>query len=247
MISLGHLDVNVVTHCNKRCTSCSHASPFTKAWEMSPETLERDLNQLKEVAKFHRIQMVGGEPTLHRNLVAMMKVSRSSGIAVDVSVITNGKLLPRMTEEFWDQLDVLQLSVYPDMDRSIIELAQSKCSQRGKPCYVSEFTEFHKQFRATPSDGSNFHSCHWKSDCYTVHEGHFALCPQSLFFPKSFMGLDQFVDCLPLDGVTPEVFSEFLSRSTPLNACRICIANELKPAPWQESANKESWFKESTL
>lgn len=214
---------------------------------MTPETLARDLAMLKGVAKFHRIQMVGGEPTLHRNLVAMMKVSRASGIAVDVSVITNGKLLPRMTDEFWSTLDVLQLSVYPDLDRSIIELAQSKCAERGKPCYVSEFTGFHKQFRATPSDGSNFNSCHWKADCYTVHEGHFALCPQSLFFPKNFMGLGQFVDCVPLAGITEEKFNGFLNRQEPLNACRICVANELRSEPWSESQNKEAWLKESSL
>lgn len=230
-----------------RCVSCSHAAPVNTAWTMTPEMLSRDLAALKPIVHFHRIQMVGGEPTLHKDLVGMMRVARESGVGHNVSVITNGRLLPQMTDEFWQTLDILQLSIYPTLDKSIPPLAKAKCEQFQKPCYQTEFTEFHQQLREAPNDGAHFASCHWKADCWTVHDGHFYLCPQSAFFPKNFMGLAENVDGLPLADLTEAKFSAFVNRTEPLNACRICMANEMKPAPWREAKGKEQWLEGSTL
>lgn len=246
MINLGHLDCNVEIACNFRCVSCSHAAPFTKSSQMSPEELARDLANLSKVVHFHRIQMVGGEPTMHRDLPAMMRVARASGIANEVMVITNGKLLPTMGEDFWQTLDTLNLSVYPTLNPSIPEFARAKCAEYGKPFYQTVFNDFYQQLRATPNDGSHFGSCHWKSDCYTVHRGAFYLCPQSAFFPAKFQGLEATVDGLPLDGLTEDKFLAFLNRTEPLNACRVCMANELKSKPWAEAKTKEEWVAGST-
>jgi hypothetical protein len=244
MISLGHLDVNVASGCNFGCVSCSHAAPANKHEFMSPEVLAADLSNLSKVVRFHRIQMVGGEPTLHKKLPEMMRVSRASGIANEVMVITNGSLLKRMPDEFWQELDTLQLSIYPNLDTDIPEFARTKCAEFGKPFYSTTYTQFHKQFRSEPNDGSHFKTCHWRKDCWSVHCGRFYLCPQSIFFPKNFMGLEEGVDGLPLEGITEESFSAFINRTEPLNACRICMANEMKPRPWAE-AKRSEWLEKS--
>lgn len=247
MKTLGHLDVNVVNHCNYRCASCSHAAPVNAVKSMTPEELAHDLARLKEVVRFHRIQMVGGEPTLHKNLPEMMRVSRVSGIAREVMVITNGSRLKVMPDEFWRELDILQLSIYPRLEADVPAFAEAKCKEFGKVFYSTVYTDFHQQFRAVPNDGAHFRTCHWKSDCYTVHDGHFFLCPQSTFFPKGFMGLPENIDGLCLENITQEKFDAFLNRTEPLNACRICCANEMKQEPWREAKGREEWVKASTL
>lgn len=244
MIDLGHLDVNVASGCNFGCVSCSHAAPANAHEFMSPEVLARDLSNLKTVVHFQRIQMVGGEPTLHKELPEMMRVARASGIANEVMVITNGSLLKRMPDEFWQELDTLQLSIYPNLAPDIPEFAEQKCAEFGKPFYSTRYTEFHRQFRDNPNDGAHFKDCHWKSDCYSCHNGRFHLCPQSIFFPKNFMGLEEGVDGLSLEGITDESFAAFLERKEPLNACRICMANEMKPRPWAE-AKRSEWLERS--
>lgn len=246
MINLPHLDVNCATGCNFSCVSCSHAAPANKSWMMPPEVLREDLAKLSTVVRFHRIQMVGGEPTLNRQLPELMRVARESGIANEVMVITNGSLLKKMPEEFWQEFDTLQLSIYPTLEAGISEFAQAKCREFGKPFYSTVFTEFHQQFRRVPNKGEHFKTCHWKSDCYTVHRGAFYLCPQSAFFPENFMGLPAGVDGLPLEGITEEKLTVFLNRSEPLNACRICMANEMKSKPWAE-AKRSEWLEKSTL
>lgn len=215
-------------------------------WQMSPEVLARDLANLSKVVHFQRIQMVGGEPTLHKDLAQMMHVARESGIANEVMVITNGSRLNQMSNDFWRTLDILQLSIYPRLDPKIPELAARKCAEFERQFHSTTYTEFHQQFRATPNDGAHFGTCHWKNDCWTCHDSRFYLCPQSAFFPKAFMGLEEGVDGLPLEGLTQEVFDAFISRTEPLNACRICMANEMKPKPWAEANGREEWIAKST-
>lgn len=213
---------------------------------MTPEELEHDLAAIKPFMRFHRLQMVGGEPTLHKDIAGMMRIARASGVASEVMVITNGQLLHKMPDDFWRELDSLQLSIYPKLGAEVPAFAAAKCAEFGKAFFSTIYTDFHQQFRSTPNDGSHFSTCHWKSDCYTLHRRAFYLCPQSAFFPKNFMGLPADVDGLPLAGITEEKLIAFLNRKEPLNACRICMANEMKTKPWAEAKTREEWIAGST-
>lgn len=246
MIGRAHLDVNVCAHCNARCVSCSHASPFTKPWFMEVESMVNDLRRLKEVMRFEKIQLVGGEPTLHPKLIQFMEAAKESGIADRVTVITNGRLLPRMTAEFWSKLQAMQLSVYGNLPASIVELAEEKQKEHGFFLEIVPFPDFFKQFKTTPDDGvESFRNCHWKDDCYTVHQGFLYLCPQSLFFPAKF-GSDSNAG-LSLEGITEELVEQFITRSEPFEACKVCCGGYGEKAPWKEARTSAEWFKESQV
>jgi hypothetical protein len=241
---VGHIDWNIAESCNMSCTSCSHAAPVAERSFLSVEQIERDLLALKPILRCHSNQLVGGEPLLNPNIVEIMRLMKRVRMDLGTVVITNGTLLPRMPEEFWQEMEYLSISVYPVLKPECLELAREKQKQYGFGLGERVFTEFHRQFRKEPNDGSHFATCHWKSDCYTVHDGAFYLCPQSVFFPHRFMGLEKGVDGLPLAGITEDKLNAFLHRTEPLIACRICMANEMKPAPWQESPRKQ-WLEES--
>ena len=244
MIEIAHLDLNVVNHCNLSCVNCSHGSPAAVPYSMSLETIERDLTALKPFLKPHAVNLVGGEPTLHKQIVDIMRLTKRIRLDEATVVITNATLLPRMSEEFWQEVEYLSISVYPVLKPECLELAREKQEQYGFGLGERVFTEFHRQFRQEPNDGSHFQTCHWKSDCYTVHEGFFYLCPQGAFFPQRLIGIRAEGDGLALDGITEEKLRAFMGRTEPLNACRICMANEMKPAPWRESPRKD-WLEAS--
>lgn len=245
MIAIGHLDVNVCRHCNMRCNSCSHGSPFTKAWYMTLEMIERDLAALKPILKPQMITIVGGEPTLHPKLVEIIKLVKQIRIDDRCMVITNGKLLPKMTEDFWKELEILKISIYGNTDPAVIELAKAKVEEFKYDLVSEEFPEFFQQFDVVP-DGSSFYKCPWKTDCYTVHDGYFYLCPQSAFFPGTFLGLDPVVDGLSLTDITEEKLEAFMTRTTPLKSCHNCRAYGPKK-PWSEAKTKAAWMAESTI
>jgi hypothetical protein len=241
----GHCDLSAALSCSKRCVDCSHISPLLKPWFLKPEDLARDLAAIRPFMHFKVLQLVGGEPTLNKQLVELINVARASGVGDSVTVITNGELLPRMADDFWKAIDWLQLSIYPTLKPEIIELAKAKCLEFGKPFYSTVFTDFYQQFREPKNDGSHFATCHWRSSCWQLHAGHFAFCPQSLFMPKTFLQLEEFVDALPVTGLTEEKLDAFLNRSQPLESCKMCMANELKTRPWAEATGKDDWLTRS--
>lgn len=248
MLNLPHCDLNLTTQCNFRCVSCSHASPFSETYYMKVETAVRDMAALSKLIHFDMICAVGGEPTLVPNIAAFLDAMRASGIADKVCVVTNGSRLDKMPESFWHKIDILRLSIYAKLNPKMLELARSASDHYGFELQAWPYPEFFQQFKAVPDDGvESFKRCPYKTDCYTLHEGHLYLCPQSAFFPKRFMGLEANVDGLPLDGITEEDLNWFLNRTHPLNACRICLGGDKIPKPWKESKNVKDWIKESTL
>jgi hypothetical protein len=236
MIEINHLDLNITEHCTHRCVSCSHASPILPPWSMPLEMIERDLDALKPILRCRNIQLVGGEPTLHKQIVDVMRLVKAINIG-NLSVITNGSLLHRMPEEFWSELEYLQISIYPGKDAHV-DLAREKAAFFGFGLGETNFTEFHRQFKTIPDDGAkSFENCHWKSDCYTVHRGHFHLCPQSTFFPKAVMGLPDSIDGLPLEGITEEALrARFVAptKCSPLRGKNLPGSNGNRSQPTYE-------------
>lgn len=212
---------------------------------MPLEMIEHDLNALKPFMRFGMVQILGGEPLLHPRIVDVIRLVKRIRLDRQTLIITNGGLLHRMPEDFWRELEQLQISVY-DGKANNLELAERKSKEYGFALFSTRFESFHRQLKPVPDDGvKSFEGCHWKSDCFTIHRGHAFLCSQSCFFPKAIMGLTAAIDGLPLEGLTEEKLQAFLNRTEPFNACKLCRANEMKTEPWREVSKRSEWIKES--
>jgi cyclic pyranopterin phosphate synthase len=250
MIHAISLEANITRHCINHCASCSHASPFARPYFMQSDQLAKDLATLKPFFHAGVFSILGGEPLLHPQICNFLDVIIGSGIADTVEVLTNGSLLERMPEAFWPKLDRLVVSAYTGkFTASIRKLVEERARQHGFFFGVREYDAFYKQFKHQPDDGVNsFKSCPWKKRCWTVHDGHFFLCPQAAFFPDSFMGLPQITDGLSLDEkLTEETLLAFINRSDPLCTCRICDSySELRP--WHEvTTSRKEWMEDATV
>src|SRR5882724_1840135 len=95
-------EINVADHCNISCRGCSHLSPVSAESFADPEGVYRDLSRLAAHYVAHHVRLLGGEPLLHRGLVEVIAAVRASGISGRVRILTNGLLLPRQTEAFWE-------------------------------------------------------------------------------------------------------------------------------------------------
>ena len=213
---------------------------------MEPAQLEKDLAVLNKFMRVQQFYCLGGEPLLHPKILEMLDVGRKSGIAKENCILTNGQRLDQMPEEFWTKLDVVRISVYPNLDRKIIALAEEKKKQYGFFLGFDYIDVFWKQFAVSPT-GETFKGCPWKGACWTVHDGHFYLCPQSAFWTDQFMGLPQNIDGLPLDdSLTEEKLIAYANRTEPYKACRMCHSYKER-VTWKEASTLEQWIKESTL
>lgn len=97
-------EVNIVKHCNLNCKGCNHFSPLASNDFMSLAVYQKDIFRLAELFghQAQRIFLLGGEPLLHPDIIGFLKSSREAFQETDISVVTNGILLPKMSTNFWE-------------------------------------------------------------------------------------------------------------------------------------------------
>jgi len=248
-------EINAVRHCTNACVACNHASTkFTEKYFMDPAVLKRDLDVMKGHLRTKLLFVQGGEPLLHPKVTELLSLCYDSGIAKQCGVLTNGKLLKQMKDDFWEMLTTrkmeLRMSCYPDLDPSIVPWVQEKAQQWGFFVRPQEINGFKPVFRAVP-DGRTYHGCPWNR-CLTIHEGFFYLCPLSTFWPEQFMrraekwkDISATVDGLEIAGMTDERLKVFLGRRHPLESCKICSGATGDSIAWHQNKNQDEWEAEA--
>jgi len=216
---------------------------------MDPDVLARDLEVMKDRLRVKLFMVQGGEPLMHPRVVDLMELIVRSGIARCCGVLTNGKLLPKMKDAFWEKLGEhkmeLRMSCYPDLSPDIVPFAQKKSEQYGFFVRPQTINAFMPLFRKVP-DGSTYYGCPWNR-CLTIHEGWFYLCPLTAFFPKQYMNLPEHIDGIPIASITDESLQAFLNRDIPLEACKICAGATGPAIPWHQNNSNAEWEKEAGL
>ena len=200
------LEVMASTGCNTRCVSCSHASPFMEHRLYLPADLERDLNCIKDMLRVKLFFCQGGELLTSPHAMDLLKLIAASGMSKQPGILTNGKLLKKQPDSFWETMSgckaELRISVYPDLDKSIVPYAAKKCEEYGIVFVPREVNKFFVGFSHHPK-GESYYGCIWNR-CLTLHHGYFYLCPQSALFPQKYMNLPEAIDGLPLRGLTED-------------------------------------------
>jgi len=113
------IDIPVVEHCNLSCKCCTAFGPLAKEYFLDLGTYEKDMKRLAELTNniLESVCFTGGEPLLHPRLTEMFDIVRACFKDTDLSFMTNGILLPKMSVEFWENCrknDVcVSLSRYP--------------------------------------------------------------------------------------------------------------------------------------
>lgn len=221
---------------------------------MEPAVLKRDLDVMKNHLRTKLLFVQGGEPLLHPKLVELLALCLESGVGRCCGVLTNGKLLKQMKDDFWEILAVgrmeLRMSCYPDLGAEPVRYALEMGQKWGVFVRPQEISAFKPVFRSVP-DGSTYYGCPWRR-CLTIHEGWFFLCPLSAFWPAQFMrraerwkDIDANVDGLAIDGMTDEKLQTFLNREHPLESCKICSGATGPSIPWHQNSSHEEWEREA--
>jgi len=125
------IEYSVAYHCNLRCASCSHLSPFLRSKFPSIESFQKDISILCTVMHSNELRLLGGEPLLNPQINDFIKIAKEYQIADKIGVTTNGILLSKMNDLFWDQVDSVTITIYPDIkfSRERIDYFTSKARE----------------------------------------------------------------------------------------------------------------------
>lgn len=101
-------EVSLADHCNLSCQMCDHFSQVSEKWFVDLEQFERDMVRMGELFdhEIGAITLLGGEPTLHEDIMECIRITRREFPKGDVIILTNGVLLQELEHSpkgnFWE-------------------------------------------------------------------------------------------------------------------------------------------------
>lgn len=242
---LPYLEFHIADKCNLNCAACQHFAGLVKEEHFPDfEEFKNGFTKLHSlVPDIGRIRILGGEPLLNPDVEEYVKFVRSLYPYSEIFVVTNGILLERMPESFFETMHEnnakIHLSLYPPFNDMLSEW-EKYCKDRDVSFETDgELTEFSKMYTLEKSSDETmqFYSCN-QANCNNYYEGKIAPC----FLP--FMGhyFNEYFDKnLPTDGAI-DLFEEGLTtRSlkerlmTPFERCAYC--SPYKPMEWRQINN----------
>lgn len=240
------LEAHLADHCNLRCVHCCTLSPRLPARLTRPDELARDLERAARVLRPRSFKLTGGEPLLHPQLLDCLDVARASGIAETLSVTTNGLLLERVSDGFFERIDRLTLSWYRDVGLSAAAVAriEARCRAHRVALTVKRIDSFGRMDPEAPlsdAEARRVHGACWlKVRCHLLHEGRFYACtrPPHLARLRSEPGLAE-DDGVELDDEPAALLRRlrlYLEAETPLASCRLCLGASGSREPHRQEA-----------
>lgn len=249
------LDVHLVHHCNLSCAYCSHFSPVADEWYISAEQLEKELTIIAPHIKGHisNVWLLGGEPLLHPNIINLLYTARKCLPDIPLDITTNGILLNKMGEEFYDALIIndigIRLSEYPiELNyKNLINNLKGRGIRvifqqfKSKFCIQKMNTEWNKPYKY------NYWSCYLGGYVLELLDGKLYSCPQVAFweflnkrFGTNFKHKKE--DYLLIKDIrTWKDIMRF--RLTPKRSCKFCNADSNEWREWKLSERvREEWI-----
>ena len=180
--NLSYLEFHLTDHCNLNCKACGHFAPIAEKTFADLEEYKRDMKQLQKLfSTIKTIVLMGGEPLLHPQLEAFLFATRSFFPKANLKIITNGILLPQMSESFWNSCKAcsvdIDITVYPPVkpkESSLIQLVKGK----GLRVFTHTITLFHAFYNKKGDTNPNkaFKQCHKRWNNPMLREGKIYVC-----------------------------------------------------------------------
>jgi MoaA/NifB/PqqE/SkfB family radical SAM enzyme len=178
--------IELVSHCNLQCIGCDHFSPCAKESYLDIDSFERDCARLSLLTnrKLEELWFTGGEPLLHPRCNEIFKIARKYFDAQLIRVVTNGILLCKQNEEFWNscrenniRIDITPYPIKLNM-AEIMNLAHKfgvvvqsfgsgeKLTMRKYPLDLYGKQDFKDSFKM----------CHLSNECIYLRDGKLYTC-----------------------------------------------------------------------
>jgi organic radical activating enzyme len=237
-LRFGRLEVPIADHCNLRCRACSHHAPFLQPHYYPLTRFIKDVNALGAVSEVGELLFIGGEPLLNPDIDEYVIAARAAGIAKKYSVTTNGILLHRMTDRFFEAIDYIKVSAYAvtsPQNAKLHKLLKVRSLQFNFEYIIQEMEQFYDietRGLSTADAQESFDRCRRRLDFPLIHSGYFYKCmrpPTTREYLENRKTCENPPDFATIDGVSldsPQLLEDLLSYMTDQNAlqsCRFCL------------------------
>lgn len=234
-------EIHVAEHCNLKCRDCCNISPFNAKKFISLEEVREICDFVKNNLNPDVLKVAGGEPTLHPQLDELLQEIKKSGAAKVVRVISNGLLMHRMTDVFWQHIDQLTISNYVSapVKPKLLEQIKAKARQFEVVLNIKYIDQFNEIFVDDAiADKARiqeiYNDCWMRHRCLIVRNGIFYKCTRAAYMNDFLLIKDKPVmagnssysaeDGIAINDVAfKEKALAYLNTTTPLLSCEYCL------------------------
>jgi hypothetical protein len=261
-------EINLADHCNLSCQMCDHYSQLSGKRFVEIDSFERDLTRMGELFNHDLacITLLGGEPTLHPDIIRCIEIARREFPETEIIILTNGTLLLSLENmpdggNLWQacrDFNVhITVTIYPlKLDYAALEqkaaeygvsLAMSSNIHADELTKIVKISDKHTFDLSCGAAKDGFVSCLYFNKFNVLREGRFYMCPVAAcigIFNKHF---DQNLQLTAADSLdiyaakSYEEFTEFSSKRTPF--CGYCDLRKWGPhSEWKASSKEISEY-----
>jgi MoaA/NifB/PqqE/SkfB family radical SAM enzyme len=249
------IDIPVVDHCNLNCKYCCTFSPIAENTFLDEENNIFDLHKLSEITngKLKDIVLAGGEPLLHPKLINIMEAARKYFTNVEIIILTNGILLSKQSDEFWNACRKNRINIrithYPislDIESLKVKALNEAVSLEywgGSVTPIKSMWKYSFDLDGLQDLKHSWKYCIQANNCIRLKHGKIYPCAtiQHMWHFNKFFGTNMTItqeDVLELNSV--HSLDEVLTfLSTPKPFCRYCKMKEITTGLKWEISRKD--------
>lgn len=256
-------EISLADHCNLSCQMCDHYSQLSKEWCVGLDQFEKDMVQMGKIFnhKIGAITLLGGEPTLHEDIIECIRITRREFPEGELIILTNGVLLLELEHSpkgnLWetcrDNQVHISVTVYPiQLDYAAMEkkakeygvqIFMSSNIHAGQSIKVKKISDKHTMDLTGNMDKFYCVNCLYFNKFNVLKEGRLYMCPiaaHSDIFNEAFQQnlLLQEKDSLDIYKIDSwKDIAEFSSQYVPF--CRYCdLKHWGHHSEWKASSKK---------
>ena len=188
--TLEYLEINIVDHCNLKCNACTHFSNISEPKFVDARILGFQLNRLNNIfGKITKVRLLGGEPLLHPDIVNILNISRGTLPYSKIELVTNGLLLDKMSEDFFQALYKNKISIeitnYPPIQNKTKQfkeiLSSFKIMYSITPMVINFTANLNP--KGNSDQEQTFKNCR-HTYCKILRDDNIYICPISAYIDK---------------------------------------------------------------
>ncbi len=240
--NLGYFCTPLVWHCNLNCRYCDHFSPISEKKFFNINQLKKDFKEIKKHFNIQSIGLMGGEPLLHPDISDILKMTRKIFPDTYLMLFTNGILLNKQDENFWnvcaENKIIVRITRYPINinEQSVLQKAfNHKVRIEWEGVQNSKYKTMHKialDIEGKQNAKIMYNDCWHRKICCYFEDGKFYRCPTSgnishfnKYFKKNLeLTVNDYLDIYKIKN--KEQINKFFSSYA--DFCRYCNIHEEK-------------------
>lgn len=252
-------EVDIVAHCNLNCRCCSQFSCIAEEEFIDIGEMERDFQRLSILfqGEVGHLYLIGGEPLLHPQINKCMHIARHYFPLGKIAVFTNGLLLLKVAEAFWQSCRENRITII--VTKYPIELDYDWIINKAKAENVAfEFFGSSQDYKYMTNLGLDlegrqdiavsFSNCVEANNCIKLSKGRLYTCTRPVAIHRFNNYFEKHLEVSENDSIDiykVDTKEEILKRlAEPIPFCRYCdVLGERKAMEWGQTQKKiEEWL-----